>query len=159
MWCDIPLDNIVARFHLEYHTAAAKKGPRWKEQHSYNRTGFIKWCQEMDASSQLGRMRWIDAELMGLMQDMPCRDEFFRYVQWHNLAFDVTRNLGIPTHVVQYQDYETRFDEGAGGVVGIYGIGTQWSRRTLSQGKGIFVILYSGATQGYSTIYSRICFG
>lgn len=106
-----PLDNVVARFHLEYNTAKVKKGAIWTETHPNNQEGFVIWCKEMDKSSQLSKMRWIDPQLMSLLRNVPCHEEFFRYVQWHNLAFDVTRGRGIPVHVIQYQQYSENFED------------------------------------------------
>ena len=33
----------------------------------------------------------------GLVLDIPCQVEFHRYIQWHNMAFMSTWDLGIPT--------------------------------------------------------------
>jgi hypothetical protein len=106
-----PLDNVVARFHLDYNTAkSSKKASDWTEKHPNNRTGFATWCKEMDESSLLPTMRWIDEGLMNLLRKVPCHQEFFRYVQWHNLAFDVTRGRGIPVHIIHYQNYSENFE-------------------------------------------------
>ena len=105
-----PLDNVVARYHLEYNTLR-KKDAGWEKTHPNNRTGFIAWCKEMDAASQLQTMRWIDPQLMNLLNKIPCHEEFYRYVQWHNLAFDVTRGNNIAVHIVHYHNYSQNFDE------------------------------------------------
>lgn len=105
-----PLDNVVARFHLEYHTLR-KKENGWVKSHPNNSTGFAAWCKEMDGASHLHKMRWIDPQLMQLLRKIPCHEEFYRYVQWHNLAFDVTRGNGIPVHIVHYHNYSENFDE------------------------------------------------
>lgn len=37
--------------------------------------------------------------------------EFYRYVQWHNLALAVTlTDLDVPSMVLHYEDYSTRFE-------------------------------------------------
>jgi hypothetical protein len=105
-----PLDNIVARFHLEYNTLR-KKANEWEATHPNNSTGFMAWCRDMDSKSQLHRVRWIDSKLMILLSQIPCHEEFYRYVQWHNLAFDVTRGNGIPVHVIHYRNYSDSFEE------------------------------------------------
>ena len=105
-----PLDNVVARYHLEHNTLRKKKSG-WLETHPNNRTGFAAWCKEMDESSQLPKMRWVDRHLMDLLRKIPCHEEFYRYIQWHNLAFDVTRGRGIPVHVIHYHKYSEKFEE------------------------------------------------
>jgi hypothetical protein len=48
---------------------------------------------------------------MTLLMKIPCHQEFYRYIQWHNLAFDVTRGQGVSVHVVHYHNYSENFDE------------------------------------------------
>lgn len=43
--------------------------------------------------------------------DIPCQADFYRYIQWHNLAFTTTWDLGIPTLVVHYESYTNNFNE------------------------------------------------
>ena len=50
-------------------------------------------------------IRWIDANLRRAFEGVPCQAEFFRYVQWHNLAFATTRELALPTLVIHYENY------------------------------------------------------
>jgi hypothetical protein len=45
------------------------------------------------------------------MQNVPCHGEFFRYVQWHNLANQVVKDK--PTLVVHYEDYNTQWNRTA----------------------------------------------
>ena len=45
------------------------------------------------------------------VKDIPCHADFFRYIQWHNLAFATTDELGIPTHVIHYENYTNNFNE------------------------------------------------
>lgn len=44
--------------------------------------------------------------------DLPCHAEWFRYVQWHNRAYEVTRQrLGVDVHYLHYENYTDNFDE------------------------------------------------
>jgi hypothetical protein len=36
---------------------------------------------------------------------VPCHAEFFKYIEWHNLAMTTAHNMGIPVHVLRYEDY------------------------------------------------------
>merc|ERR1712194_227748 len=38
-------------------------------------------------------------------RNVPCHADFFRYIQWHNLAFTTTWNLRIPTMILHYENY------------------------------------------------------
>jgi hypothetical protein len=46
-----------------------------------------------------------------LLQDLPCRAEMVRFVEWHNLAFATALDLGLEEYVLHYDWYETRFNE------------------------------------------------
>mmetsp|Transcript_16638 Transcript_16638/g.38220 ORF Transcript_16638/g.38220 Transcript_16638/m.38220 type:complete len:173 (+) Transcript_16638:559-1077(+) len=106
-----PLDNIVARFHLVYNRHKRNNHTSWIERHPYNRTGFERYCKREDEESELSKNRWVDARLVELLDGVPCHEDFFRYVQWHNLAFAVTRDMNIPTHVIHYRDYRDNLEE------------------------------------------------
>mmetsp|Transcript_5351 Transcript_5351/g.7714 ORF Transcript_5351/g.7714 Transcript_5351/m.7714 type:complete len:345 (+) Transcript_5351:84-1118(+) len=95
-----PLDNIVARFHLSRAHGNDKKFEN-------NSSGFQKWCSQLDEKYTLyeSHTPWIDASLLELWKDVPCHAEFFKYTQWHNLAWTTTQNLDIPSHILRYEDY------------------------------------------------------
>jgi hypothetical protein len=48
-----------------------------------------------------------------IIAKVPCHWTFLRYFQWHNMAFQVARGLGMETYVLHCHWYEnsTRFDE------------------------------------------------
>jgi hypothetical protein len=101
-----PLDNIVARFHLMYTRFKEEKpNAAWLARYPYNSTGFTKWCADQDRMFDLSQHYLIDQALADTFAAVPCYQEFFRYVQWHNLAFTVTRDMGIPTLIIYYDDY------------------------------------------------------
>jgi hypothetical protein len=106
-----PLDNAVARFHLEYKRHERIEDEEWTKTHPYNQTGFLRWCEDFDGKPELKRSRWIDPKVSSLMEGVPCHQEFFRYVQWHNLAFTITRDMGIPTLMIHYQDYRDNMEQ------------------------------------------------
>jgi hypothetical protein len=101
-----PLDNIVARFHLMYKRFEEEKpDPAWLAKYPYNSIGFNKWCADQDKMFHLSQYRWVDQTLADTFASVPCHQEFFRYVQWHNLAFTVSRDMGLPTLIIYYHDY------------------------------------------------------
>ena len=59
---------------------------------------------------KLAKSHWVDTDLVDAFDGVPCRADFFRYVQWHNLAFTVALvDLDVPALVFHYEDYSTRF--------------------------------------------------
>jgi hypothetical protein len=141
-----PLDNIVARFHLDWNRRRRLIIQKTNSNSTHdlsnndatstsmmilpnNGTGFQKWCAHYDndndndnnnnnnnntatnnkkASSSWDKdktNRWVDRELQDAMNGVPCRGEFYRYIQWHNYAFEMVRDMGIPNLTVYYEDY------------------------------------------------------
>ena len=43
-------------------------------------------------------------------QDVPCHSDFIRYTQWHNHALDMVGQLGIPFHILFYENYAFAYD-------------------------------------------------
>jgi len=114
-----PFDNVVSRFHLESHPgkSAYNKFPR-------TRDGFRAFCQRMNAGAvfQEKQAPFLDNDVLQILENVPCRADFIRYVQWHNLAFATSRDLlhddeegqeamPITTYVLHYDWYATRFNE------------------------------------------------
>lgn len=105
-----PLDNIVARFHLDYKKEELLNNTIFVTKYPYNSTGFSAWCASQDRQCTLSKLRWIDNALANKLKAVPCREEFFRYLQWHNLAFETSRSLSLPTLIMYYEDYSRDFD-------------------------------------------------
>ncbi len=95
-----PFDNVVARFHLEQ----GKRTNYSSVSYSNDREGFRQFCWHLKKQY---RREERDAEiynryhpdLFNLTKDVPCRADFFRYVEWHNLAFFVSPKAVPPNHV------------------------------------------------------------
>ena len=105
-----PFDNVVSRFNFEQkHQNYTSASPLTKGL-SKSRTGFRTFCQRMDD-------KWLPSERAhivysaneGLLEDtmtkIPCHSDFVRYVEWHNQAFVATRDLGVPTMILHYEQY------------------------------------------------------
>lgn len=98
-----PLDNIVARFHFAYN----KKGNQtFHDLYPNNATGFQRWCESEDKDLRLFQSLSFDDRLTDKMKGIPCRNEFFRYVQWHNTAFSAMRDMALPTMILHYHEYQ-----------------------------------------------------
>jgi len=106
-----PLDNIVARFHLEYNVQNAKGNRKYTEMFPKNSTGFRRWCSLDDRNNRgLLKSRFVDSPLRKMLSKVPCFNEFYRYVQWHNLAFSMARDMKLPVMVLHYHEYATDFE-------------------------------------------------
>jgi hypothetical protein len=104
-----PFDNLVGRQHL-----AMKKRRRQgsaEEIFPSSREGMQSWCEFLDAKPS---QREIDSNVMDdamvkRYKDLPCLSEWYRYIQWHNLAIQVTRRLQLPVHFMYYEDYSNDY--------------------------------------------------
>jgi len=108
-----PFDNLVARMH---------RGVR-KRKMRYNWTadqlsvftdtsrGFlVEWCEkEVDDNFLRDTTGIYDAALASrighLASKVPCFGDWIRYVQWHNHAADLLRNLNVPVRIIHYEEY------------------------------------------------------
>lgn len=105
-----PYDNIVSRFHLERHRMEKEKDKEALSLYPDSQEGFRRFCQDQDDKflSEV-EVSWL-AENEG-MRNVLCRDDFYRYVLWHNLAFTTTKDiLKLPTYILHYEDYSDSFD-------------------------------------------------
>jgi hypothetical protein len=75
-----------------------------------NSTGFHRWCAADDMNRDLIKSRFVDHRLRESMQSVPCFNDFFRYTQWHNLAFAVSHEMALPTMILHYHEYSDDFE-------------------------------------------------
>lgn len=105
-----PFDNVVSRYHLERQLR-----DRDAANYAKTRDGFRSYCAAIDSLHKANekRIMFLDDDLLEIMQQVPCHADFFRYIEWHNLAFVTTRDLELETYVLQYDWFSTRFNETA----------------------------------------------
>jgi hypothetical protein len=105
-----PFDNIVSRFHLT-HKINKKTGDKsFAKSFPNTDKGFKKWCNFMDKKYVKQESIAFDPLILKLFKHVPCHADFYRYVMWHNLAFEVVESMGIPSTVLHYEDYEEDFN-------------------------------------------------
>ena len=106
-----PFDNLIARLHL---TVKKKKQLGWTEEQlaafSNSRDGYLKWCQFADQAVS-NETTFISSDIKELFQNLPCAADWYRYVQWHNLAIEATQRLQLPIYVLYYENYTENFDK------------------------------------------------
>ena len=102
-----PYDNIISRFHKHLHGADAQHKQYVK--YNYTAASFQQYCRDLDDNWKLKEKRVWGRKLFSLAQQVPCRSEFFRYVQWHNNAFRFGKRLRnkykSESLIVHYEDY------------------------------------------------------
>lgn len=101
-----PLDNIVSRFRYERTNGRSALG--------FNSTkeDFRAYCSAMNKEflSDMKRGRYVEPFVRKRIENIPCHAEIVKWVEWHNMAFIVTRELNLESMVLHYEDYSTRFE-------------------------------------------------
>lgn len=100
-----PFDNVVSRFHMETRSSRSAT--------MYNRTkeSFRSYCQVLNDRFEKDEAKSIlfDPTWLELMGGVPCRADFFRWIEWHNQAFHLTDDMGLDTLILDYGNYSTDF--------------------------------------------------
>jgi len=110
-----PFTNIPARFEHEYLRWEASNQQHMMKKYPLDRGGFLSWCSDYDDNVEDGRRREIEEsyylnteELRDLAREVPCHTDFFRYIQWHNYAFEAAKGelKDKPMKIVYYEDIQ-----------------------------------------------------
>lgn len=103
-----PFDNIVARFHLDRRHRIKLHGneTQFARSHPDNSTGFQRWCKAIDDYYLAEEKKAFGKTFGSVLESVPCRGEFFKYIQWHNLALETKKKLDVPVLILHYEDYE-----------------------------------------------------
>ena len=110
-----PFDNIIARFHHEYKISDREGKKEFTTQFSNDINGFKKWCQHISqkikpSDTYHSEKTNFAPEFLEVSKNVPCYGEFIKYIQWHNNAFAVQKQLNVPGLVIKYEDYHFDFD-------------------------------------------------
>eukprot|EP00584_Thalassiosira_punctigera_P020580 CAMPEP_0172563944 /NCGR_PEP_ID=MMETSP1067-20121228/102417_1 /TAXON_ID=265564 ORGANISM="Thalassiosira punctigera, Strain Tpunct2005C2" /NCGR_SAMPLE_ID=MMETSP1067 /ASSEMBLY_ACC=CAM_ASM_000444 /LENGTH=403 /DNA_ID=CAMNT_0013354493 /DNA_START=264 /DNA_END=1475 /DNA_ORIENTATION=- len=109
-----PFDNVVARFHYHREKTKEQAGSEpWLANYPNTRDGFRNFCNDLGAKWRAKEKRSViyKGNMFELVKDVPCHSDFFRYIQWHNMAFATTADLGIPSMVIYYENYAENFNK------------------------------------------------
>ena len=114
-----PFDNIVGRLHLATQHQRQRMGNtndttqqptlEWVDEKDPH-TALLQWCDYLDRKYQSRERHVFSEEFMTKYGDIPCHAEWFRYIQWHNLATTVTTTEHLPVHYLWYDNYTTHWD-------------------------------------------------
>eukprot|EP00557_Chaetoceros_sp_GSL56_P006044 CAMPEP_0176491724 /NCGR_PEP_ID=MMETSP0200_2-20121128/8588_1 /TAXON_ID=947934 /ORGANISM="Chaetoceros sp., Strain GSL56" /LENGTH=376 /DNA_ID=CAMNT_0017889179 /DNA_START=275 /DNA_END=1402 /DNA_ORIENTATION=+ len=105
-----PFDNIVSRFHLIQKVNKKLGDTKFEKTFPNNVHGFRKWCNYMDKLYLNSEEKLLNGQIFDVFQSIPCHSDFYRYIQWHNLALQVTQVMDIPSIVAYYEDYGHDFN-------------------------------------------------
>ena len=117
-----PLDNTVARFHLEFNEEQDAGNTKYVSKYPKNATGFQRWCARSDTKLDLFETRYLDNALTSKLRKIPCFNEFFKYVQWHNMAFYTTHEMDLDMLYLHYHEYEANFTQARDKVLNFLGL-------------------------------------
>jgi len=104
-----PFDNVVGRFHevRRHHSDDTK----WLAFHPNTPQGFKAWCTDMDSNTTMAALEEDSFLITSMtkkdMMGVPCRDEFFKYFQWHNLAVGMGLLNNYESLEIYYEYLET----------------------------------------------------
>jgi len=107
-----PFDNLVGRMHL----AAKVKSKRPNEskelisQLTSDAQGLSNWCTYLDSKYKEKEIKSGDVFLRKY-QHVPCHAEWYRYIQWHNRAIEVTQRRKLPVYYLYYDNYTLNYEE------------------------------------------------
>jgi hypothetical protein len=102
-----PFDNVVSRFRMETRSA------RSAIQYNKTKDGFRAYCQWLNKKYAVEEERSIlfDEEWLEKTKNVPCRADFFRWIEWHNQAFHLTKDMQLETLMLDYGSYSTAMNE------------------------------------------------
>lgn len=107
-----PFDNIVSRFHLAHNHFGKRNETDKVEKYPKSSYGFRKFCSDLGETYQHEEKKSrLYSDVYQVVKDIPCHADFFKFVQWHNLAFTTTWDLGVPTLVLHYENYTSNFNQ------------------------------------------------
>ena len=96
-----PFSNIVSRFHMEI------KGGRSGEGLTSSKDDFRQFCSDLNRKYEDDELRsvFMDIQVFQKLQNVPCRADFLRWLEWHNHAFSMASDANLNTLVVHYEEY------------------------------------------------------
>jgi hypothetical protein len=100
---------MLARFHLQRNKFSQKlmdKYPNTPE-------GFRDYCNNDLGKKYRAKETSFSPfkEICDSIKNVPCHSDFFRYIQWHNLAFEATAKQNLPTMTIHYERFTDNFNK------------------------------------------------
>ena len=100
-----PIDNIVSNYRLLVKQFQRNNQTRLIKHFTNDKEGFFRFCMVSDNKWRKNDRKAFKEDF-GKMKQIKCHALFYRWTQWHNLAYEMTINeLKIPTLDLWYEDY------------------------------------------------------
>jgi hypothetical protein len=100
-----PFDNVVSRYHNELVVAKWTRDYEQSQKDFPNDSkGFHKWCDLLGNGFAEEDKEYFRQDVL----NVTCYTEFYKWVQWHNLAVEVLHQMmpvQIPLLTIYYEDY------------------------------------------------------
>jgi hypothetical protein len=77
------------------------------------RAGVLAWCSYIDGifmDDSNSTMLPLSESKWKQLSQVPCKSDFFRYVQWHNLAIEMIAKRSLQSLTIYYEDYRFRHE-------------------------------------------------
>jgi hypothetical protein len=103
-----------------------------------SKAGFRLFCNEMEMKYSLLEDQselWQREGMDTLKAEIPCYADFFKWVQWHNLANQLTKEMEIPTYVLNYEKFDGWFEESLDEILEFLGQGRKGKPDKFIKGK------------------------
>ncbi len=106
-----PFDNLVGRMHL-YN----KHNDRHDSHSHYDTSieGLQSWCKFLDDKYAESEKSY---PILQEYKHVPCHGEWYKYIQWHNMAYKAQNKLELPVHYLYYDHYSTQHEAAVDGVL------------------------------------------
>jgi len=109
-----PFDIVQMRFL--YYSNVYTGELDWSQRYDQNRNGFMAYCNDLSVSQRTYEEDWYDPKIFEASFGFPCYAEFYKLIQWHNLACETTKYMFTGEEnvkVLYYEDFYNNFEQGA----------------------------------------------
>lgn len=106
-----PFDNVLLRFWAEREDKAAHGHETFVNKFPPTEQGFQDWCGHMDQDWYDVERAWYGDEVWTFLEegDVVCRQEFYKYVMFHNNAVRMREGPHLPNMNLKYEDLSTGY--------------------------------------------------
>jgi len=112
-----PFDNIVLRYwaHREQKHVSNHNG--WVAKYGASTNGFHEWCNIQDNHWADVERAWYGEEIYALTENVPCHQEFYKYINYYNQVEMIERGAGLNMTRICYEELYNHYHEAVGGLL------------------------------------------
>lgn len=112
-----PFDNIVLRFWAEREEMQILGHNTWLKRYPSSSDGFQTWCNDRDAEWYDVEKAWYGEDTMKMAEGVICRQEFYKYIMFHNNVVRTRQTYNLPTFLLKYEDLYLDYEETIGKLI------------------------------------------